>query len=105
MSADNHAAPKPPTRKDVHASRDWGFLNHGGSAVGVDWGCADAEDLRAAVQALTRGGVAVTLAATRNNRAVRITLHDGDQHPIAYANDPEELADLLNSLILKAQAT
>ena len=90
-------------RKAKHDSKasgiDWGAVGGGGSAHGVDWGDADPSLTNSLVYAATRRGMAVSFSATANGTGVSVTILDGGDRPKWYANDPEQLDQLLRSLV------
>lgn len=80
------------------SSMDWGSVAGAKTGAGVDWGDADPSLANSLVYHATRRGMAVSFSATANGQGVSITILDGGQRPKWYANTPEELNQLLETL-------
>lgn len=68
-------------------------------AGGVGWDTADYVLVKRLTVLATRQKMAVSLAATADNRGVSITILDGSERPKWYANTTEELNARLEYLI------
>lgn len=99
MGVTKEQAQKQVARHDKKQSNvDWGSVAGAKTGAGVDWGDADPSLCNSLVYHATRRGMAVSFSATANGQGVSITILDGGQRPKWYANTPDELNTLIETL-------
>jgi hypothetical protein len=93
------AISKPGARKGTGSGLDWGKMAATPIGRGVDWGDADNALVSKLIHMATRRGMAVSFSATASGQAVSVTILDGGDRPKWYADSPEQLDTVLESLI------
>lgn len=98
------------TKHDVPENRNsidryLGMMQDTGNTGGVQLDEVDYQLIGRCVAAVAAVGDAIMLSHTRNGRAVRIAVYHGEQKVAKYANSPEELTSLLETLTYIAETS
>lgn len=98
-SRDEQANQSARTGAAAKQSRWAGTRQSDEGLEGVDWGHVDPATLVAVVYAVTRTGAMISFASTRSGKAVRVTVLDGSERPVWYANTPDELHETMRDIL------